>query len=117
VDPEAEWLHAITFRQSEQMCISQLENDNDVISQYEAIQGLRNTPNSTKTLEALKKALENPQLFFRVRIEAARALARVTNRQPTKQARTTYLSSFSLFFVGSCGWFRPADQVLQNALL
>jgi hypothetical protein len=63
----------------EYMWIFQLEEDTDVIAQYEAIQGLKAfvPSNSYKAIEALNKTLWNEKIFYKVRAEAAMALAKV----------------------------------------
>lgn len=74
LDPEIEWISHPELHQPEFMLIEQLQNDRDVIAQQEAIASLRRDPTDA-VVEALEKVLNDPKCFYRIRIEAAEALA------------------------------------------
>ncbi len=64
MDPDMDWLHLVQFKQPEYMWIFQLEQDTDVIAQYEAIVGLRGFVYSFKALDALKKVTRIASIYF-----------------------------------------------------
>ncbi|XP_076922819.1 transcription initiation factor TFIID subunit 2-like isoform X2 [Bidens hawaiensis] len=74
-DPEMEYLAEIHFNQPVQMWINQLEKDKDVVAQVQAITALELFPHHMPIVNALNHLLCDSQAFWRVRIEAAFALA------------------------------------------
>ncbi|CAH9064286.1 unnamed protein product [Cuscuta epithymum] len=75
-DPEMEYLAEVNFNQPVQMWINQLERDKDVIAQVQAIAILEALPHlSFSIINALNSILNDPKVFWKVRIEAAFALA------------------------------------------
>nr|XP_025616520.1 transcription initiation factor TFIID subunit 2 isoform X4 [Arachis hypogaea] len=75
-DPDMEYLAEIHFNQPVQMWINQLEKDKDVIAQAQAISTLEALPQlSFSVVNALNNFLTDSKAFWRVRIEAAFALA------------------------------------------
>ncbi|KAL6994921.1 Transcription initiation factor TFIID subunit 2 [Sarracenia purpurea var. burkii] len=75
-DPEMEYLAEINFNQPVQMWINQLEKDRDVVAQAHAIAMFETLPQlSFSVINALNNFLIDAQVFWRVRIEAAYALA------------------------------------------
>ncbi|XP_065860685.1 transcription initiation factor TFIID subunit 2 isoform X2 [Euphorbia lathyris] len=75
-DPEMEYLAEIHFNQPVQMWINQLEKDEDVVAQAQAIAALEALPQlSFSVINALNNFLSDSKAFWRVRIEAAFALA------------------------------------------
>ncbi|CAJ1944350.1 unnamed protein product [Sphenostylis stenocarpa] len=75
-DPDMEYLAEVHFNQPVQMWINQLEKDKDVIAQAQAIAALEASPQlSFSTVNALNNFLSDSKAFWRVRIEAAFALA------------------------------------------
>lgn len=65
------------LKMPEYMSLLQLEGDNDVVAQYEAIRALRSFVHSQKVLDGLEKVLRNKNIFYRVRIEAAKTISLV----------------------------------------
>ncbi|CAI9113636.1 OLC1v1014275C1 [Oldenlandia corymbosa var. corymbosa] len=75
-DPEMEYLAEIHFNQPVQMWINQLEKDKDVVAQSQAIAMLEALPQkSFSVVNALNNFLTDSKAFWRIRIEAAFALA------------------------------------------
>ncbi|WVQ96010.1 hypothetical protein IAU59_003110 [Kwoniella sp. CBS 9459] len=74
VDPECEWLAAIEFAEKPWCWVSQLQGDRDVIAQLEAINHMRVYPTPVIASELARTVLVK-NYYFRVRMEAARALA------------------------------------------
>ncbi|KAJ0987182.1 hypothetical protein J5N97_005538 [Dioscorea zingiberensis] len=111
VDPEMEYLAEIHFHQPVQMWINQLEKDKDVVAQAEAITSLEGQPQlSFSVINALSNFLGDPKAFWRVRIEAAYALAHTTSEETDLSG----LQSLIKFFKGrrfdaDIGLPRPND--------
>ncbi|PON62083.1 Coatomer beta subunit [Parasponia andersonii] len=81
-DPEMEYLADIHFNQPIQMWINQLEKDKDVIAQAQAIAMLEASPQlSFNIVTALNNFLTDSKVFWRVRIEAAFALANTASEE------------------------------------
>ncbi|RLM53139.1 hypothetical protein C2845_PMPSC040778 [Panicum miliaceum] len=111
VDPEMEYLAEIHFHQPVQMWINQLEKDKDVISQSQAISVLEKLPQlSSAVINALNNFLNDTKAFWRVRVEAAYALA-VTASEATDLAGLLHLVKFykSRRFDADIGMPRPND--------
>ncbi|XP_062194463.1 transcription initiation factor TFIID subunit 2-like [Phragmites australis] len=111
VDPEMEYLAENHFHQPVQMWINQLEKDKDVISQSQAIAVLENLPQlSIPVVNALNNFLNDTKAFWRVRVEAAYALA-VTASEATDLAGLLHLVKFykSRRFDADIGMPRPND--------
>ncbi|XP_047977107.1 transcription initiation factor TFIID subunit 2 [Salvia hispanica] len=79
-DPEMEYLAEVHFNQPVQMWINQLERDKDVVAQAQAIEVLEALPQlSFSVVNALYNFLCDSKAFWRVRIQAAFALAATTS--------------------------------------
>lgn len=76
IDPEMDWLCELTFDQPDYMAVAQLRKDKDVVSQMDSLKSLAKlqTPLTTSSITAF---LKDPNYFYRVRGDAAFALARV----------------------------------------
>ncbi|CAA6664856.1 unnamed protein product [Spirodela intermedia] len=79
-DPEMEYLAEIHFHQPVQMWINQMEKDKDVVAQSQAIAMLDALPQHPfSVINALNNLLNDSKAFWRVRIEAAIALAQTAS--------------------------------------
>ncbi|KAK8485944.1 hypothetical protein V6N11_063558 [Hibiscus sabdariffa] len=110
-DPEMEYLAEIHFNQPVQMWINQLEKDEDVVAQAQAITALESLPElSFPVLKALNNFLTDSKAFWRVRIEAAFALAS-TSSEETDMAGLHHLVKFykSRRFDTDIGLPKPND--------
>ncbi|XP_058227206.1 transcription initiation factor TFIID subunit 2 isoform X2 [Rhododendron vialii] len=110
-DPEMEYLAEINFNQPVQMWINQLEKDKDVVAQAQAISMLEAMPQlSFSVVNALNNFLTDAQVFWRVRIEAAFALAH-TATEETDWAGLLHLIKFykSRRFDANIGLPKPND--------
>ncbi|XP_052179990.1 transcription initiation factor TFIID subunit 2 isoform X2 [Diospyros lotus] len=93
-DPEMEYLAEINFNQPVQMLINQLEKDKDVVAQAQAITMLEAMPQlSFSVVNALNNFLGDAKAFWRVRVEAAFALA-CTASEETDWAGLLHLIKF-----------------------
>ncbi|XP_015696706.1 transcription initiation factor TFIID subunit 2 isoform X2 [Oryza brachyantha] len=111
VDPEMEYLAEIHFHQPVQMWINQLEKDKDVISQSQAIAVMEKSSQlSFAVINALNNFLNDTKAFWRVRVEAAYALA-VTASEDTELTGLLHLVKFykSRRFDADIGLPRPND--------
>lgn len=81
-DPEMEYLAEIHFNQPIQMWINQLERDEDVVAQAQAIAALKTLPQlSFSVTNAMNNFLNDTKAFWRVRIETAFALANTASEE------------------------------------
>ncbi|KAJ6676938.1 TRANSCRIPTION INITIATION FACTOR TFIID [Salix viminalis] len=81
-DPEMEYLAEIHFNQPIQMWINQLEKDEDVVAQAQAIAALKALPQvSFSVTNAMNNFLSDTKAFWRVRIETAFALANIASEE------------------------------------
>lgn len=111
VDPEMEYLAEIHFHQPVQMWINQLEKDRDVVAQSQAISMLETLPNHPfSVVNALNNFLTDSKAFWRVRVEAAFALAHTASEE-TDWAGLLHLVKFykSRRFDASIGLPRTND--------
>nr|XP_018260330.1 transcription initiation factor TFIID subunit 2 [Kwoniella dejecticola CBS 10117]OBR82488.1 transcription initiation factor TFIID subunit 2 [Kwoniella dejecticola CBS 10117] len=74
IDPECEWLASIEYNEKPWCWISQLQGDRDVVAQLEAINRMRAYPSPVIASELARTVLVK-NYYYRVRMEAARALA------------------------------------------
>ncbi|XP_073310430.1 transcription initiation factor TFIID subunit 2 isoform X3 [Primulina huaijiensis] len=110
-DPEMEYLAEVHFNQPVQMWINQLEKDKDVTAQAQAIAVLETLPQLPfSVVNALSNFLSDSKGFWRVRIQAAYALAN-TSSEDTDWAGLLHLINFykSRRFDPNIGLPRPND--------
>ncbi|KAI3471792.1 hypothetical protein Pfo_028445 [Paulownia fortunei] len=110
-DPEMEYLAEVHFNQPVQMWINQLEKDKDVVAQAQAIAVLEALPQlSFSVVNALNNFLSDSKAFWRVRIQAAYALA-TTTCEDTDWTGLLHLINFykSRRFDPNIGLPRPND--------
>ncbi|XP_043715873.1 transcription initiation factor TFIID subunit 2 isoform X2 [Telopea speciosissima] len=110
-DPEMEYLAEINFNQPIQMWINQLEKEKDVVAQSQAIATLGALPQySFSVVNALNNILSDSKAFWRVRIEAAFALAHTASEE-TDWAGLLHLVKFykNRRFDPNIGLPRPND--------
>ncbi|KAL9273331.1 Transcription initiation factor TFIID subunit 2-like protein [Drosera capensis] len=110
-DPLMEYLAEIHFNQPVQMWINQLEKDKDVVAQAQAIEVLELLSNIPfAVVNALSNFISDTKAFWRVRIEAAFALARAASEE-TDWAGMLHLMKFckSKRFDATIGLPKPND--------
>ncbi|XP_016506800.1 transcription initiation factor TFIID subunit 2 isoform X1 [Nicotiana tabacum] len=110
-DPELEYLAEIHFNQPVQMWINQLERDRDVVAQAQAIATLEALPQlSFSVVNALNNFLSDSKAFWRIRIEAAFALASTASEE-TDWAGLIHLITFykTRRFDANIGLPKPND--------
>ena len=77
IDPECEWIASFDFSEKPWYWISQLQGDRDVIAQIQAIQHMVNYQSPVVANELARTVLVK-NYFYRVRMEAAKELFRVS---------------------------------------
>ncbi|KAK3225655.1 hypothetical protein Dsin_005517 [Dipteronia sinensis] len=110
-DPEMEYLAEFHFNQPVQMWVNQLEKDGDVVAQAQAIAALVSLPQlSFSVVNTLNNFLSDSKAFWRVRIEAAFALANTASEE-TDWAGLLHLVKFykSRRFDANIGLPKPND--------
>ena len=76
IDPEGDWLARFNIQQTDTMWVEQLENDRDVIAQWEAVKALEKFSSlSEPALFAIERIVLDVKIFYRIRCEAALALS------------------------------------------
>ncbi|XP_068655195.1 transcription initiation factor TFIID subunit 2 [Aristolochia californica] len=111
VDPEMEYLAEVNFHQPVQMWINQLEKDKDVVAQAQAIAALEIlSPHSFSVINALNNFLIDSKAFWRVRIDAAYALANTASEETDWTGLQNLLSFYkSRRYDATIGLPRPND--------
>ncbi|KAJ1653566.1 hypothetical protein IWQ61_006334 [Dispira simplex] len=74
LDTDLEWMGQMCLDQPDFMWAAQLQKDRDVVAQYEAIQNLKRFPSNAASTSLLRVVMD-VRMFYRVRMEAAAALA------------------------------------------
>jgi len=88
LDPDHEWMMRLYIKMDRKFSATQLLEHWDIKSQLAAISSLRLHPGRL-TSEALLKAVRNKEIFYKVRLEAARAIAE--DRHPNTVHQNTDL--------------------------
>jgi hypothetical protein len=107
LDPENEWLCDILFEQPDFMWGAQLHKDKDVVAQSEAVKSLADMP-SAGTCGLLSKAVAEPTFFYRIRMDACFAIAKVMDHH---DLRLVCSRVFELY------WVDPVDQIVPGFIL
>jgi transcription initiation factor TFIID subunit 2 len=95
IDAGLNLLRILKFQQKGDMWMNQLENDKDIIAQFEAIMALHS--DTTKTVEVLAKydaVLADAHIFYRVRIQTAYEMSKFSDQN----VRNTALAQLMKFF-------------------
>ena len=74
IDPEEKWIVKYTFYQPEEMWFNMLDLSRDILAEAQAVRALQ-IYRSVNSIERLTAVLNDPDTFFRNRMEAARSLA------------------------------------------
>ncbi len=79
-DPKGDVLCKVKFKKSQEMLISQLQNDEEIIGQIRAIEELAKKPNP-EVLKALEEKLSQDSTFWGVKERIAKALGNIANEE------------------------------------
>ncbi len=74
VDPDAQWIAKVSFHQPFEMWINLIDTERDVSADKEAVRALRDY-RTASSIERLAEMLNDPDVYFRIRMEAAASLA------------------------------------------
>ncbi|CAN8234934.1 unnamed protein product [Cochlearia groenlandica] len=110
-DPEMEYIAEVHLHQPLQMWVNQLEKDGDVVAQAQAIASLEALKqHSFSIVNALNNVLTDSKVFWRIRIGAAFALARMASEE-TDWAGLQHIIKFykSRRFDAEIGLPKPND--------
>lgn len=77
IDADFEWLCQLTLNQPDYMYLSQLQQDQDVIAQYDALKYFQTSKESAMTSTILLRTLADNRYYYELRCDAALALANV----------------------------------------
>ncbi|GAB4818075.1 hypothetical protein N2152v2_005121 [Parachlorella kessleri] len=96
IDPGGEWLCSTRVLQPERCWLAQLQHSKDVVAQAEAVQGLLDQAIALGTarkavLDALARVLESRDTYYRVRQDAAVALAAIRDTEGNTPGLDTLL--------------------------
>ncbi len=80
IDPELEWIASVQLTQPDVMWIEQLENDRDVIAQWDAIQALSKLPSEASCF-ALERSIADFKAFYKIRAGGLIAMASCSSPQ------------------------------------
>ncbi|KAF8469681.1 hypothetical protein BDZ91DRAFT_808721 [Kalaharituber pfeilii] len=76
MDADFEWICTVTLNQPDYMFLSQLQQDRDVVAQYEAVQHFSKVRETALVSSILIRTLMDRRYYYGIRIEAAFALAK-----------------------------------------
>ena len=76
MDADFEWICVLNINQPDYMFLSQLQQDRDVIAQYDSIKHFSQTRESGLISSILVRTLMDRRYYYGIRVEAAMALAR-----------------------------------------
>ncbi|KAJ2156501.1 hypothetical protein GGF46_005146 [Coemansia sp. RSA 552] len=76
MDSDLEWACVMHFEQPDFMWAAQLQKDRDVVAQLDAVDALQHQPPSAAASTTLMRTVMDARVFYRVRVDAALALAR-----------------------------------------
>ncbi|PIA16200.1 Bromodomain-domain-containing protein [Coemansia reversa NRRL 1564] len=80
MDSDIEWACIIHFEQPDFMWAAQLQKDRDVVAQLEAVDALQHLPSAAASTTLMRTVMD-ARVFYRVRVDAALALARFATPQ------------------------------------
>jgi transcription initiation factor TFIID subunit 2 len=101
IDSDLRMLREIKFEQPDYHWQNQLRHEKDIVAQLDSIDMLTKLP-SAGTRSSLISVVENSEIFYRVRVQAAFALAEVSNKMAaTWNGPLPLVSTFRKLFMNS----------------
>lgn len=98
MDADFEWICTLNIGQPDYMFLSQLQQDRDVIAQYDSIKHFAKIRESSLVSTILIRTLMDRRYFFGIRVEAAKALARCATADLDWVGQFHLLKAFHEFF-------------------
>lgn len=98
MDADFEWICQLHINQPDYMFLSQLQQDRDVIAQYDSIRHFATVRESGLVSSILVRALMDRRYYYGVRVEAALALARCATADLEWVGQFHLMKAFQEFF-------------------
>ncbi|KAF0974781.1 hypothetical protein FDP41_006255 [Naegleria fowleri] len=93
-DPEQDWIKVLSFSQTQEMWIHQLNDVKDVVAQYEAIKALTFFADTEPIIDVLKNIIRDSSYFYQIRVCAAHALSKIPQPIEKKMALDVLIEYF-----------------------
>ncbi|KAK4629039.1 Transcription initiation factor TFIID subunit 2 [Fulvia fulva] len=118
MDADFEWLGRIHLVQPLYMYISQLQQDRDVVAQWESMRQLVGAPPHHVSLSILLRTLMDERYFYGIRVMAAEGLAMLARNQVLEIGQTHLMKAFAEMFCEEDGVMpRPNDFTSRVAFI
>ncbi|KAI5798933.1 hypothetical protein EDC01DRAFT_743499 [Geopyxis carbonaria] len=98
MDADFEWICTLNIGQPDYMFLSQLQQDRDVIAQYDSIRHFASVRESALISSILVRTLMDRRYYYGIRVEAAMALARCATADLDWLGQTHLMKAFQEFF-------------------
>ncbi|TGZ83661.1 hypothetical protein EX30DRAFT_88447 [Ascodesmis nigricans] len=98
MDADFEWICTLQINQPDYMFLSQLQQDRDVIAQYDSIRHFATIRESALVSSILVRTLMDRRYYYRIRVEAAMALARCATADLQWKGQFHLMKAFQEFF-------------------
>jgi len=98
MDADFEWICTLNINQPDYMFLSQLQQDRDVIAQYDSIRHFATTRESALISTILVRTLMDRRYYYGIRVEAAMALSRCATAELDWVGRFHLIKAFQEFF-------------------
>ncbi|KAL7273994.1 Transcription initiation factor TFIID subunit 2 [Rhizina undulata] len=98
MDADFEWICTLNINQPDYMFLSQLQQDRDVIAQYEAIKRFAEVKESGIISSILVRTLMDRRYYYGIRVEAALALAKCATADLDWIGQFHLMKAFQEFF-------------------
>ena len=107
-DPEQDWIKVLSFSQTQEMWLYQIEEVKDVVSQYEAINALTFFKDTERIVLKLMDILTDNSYYYQIRVCAAHALSKIPQRIVKRGALDRLISFFKQqFFDDQWTYLKP----------
>ncbi|KAA8893277.1 hypothetical protein FN846DRAFT_547784 [Sphaerosporella brunnea] len=98
MDADFEWICALNIGQPDYMFLSQLQQDRDVIAQYDSVRHFAKVRESALVSTILVRTLMDRRYYYGIRVEAAMALARCATAELDWVGQFHLQKAFQEFF-------------------
>jgi len=98
VDADFEWICTLTINQPDHMFLSQLQQDRDVIAQYESIRHFADVRGSAVLSSILVRTLMDRRYYYGIRTEAALALSKCATQDLNYVGQFHLQKAFQVFY-------------------
>ncbi|KAG2378274.1 hypothetical protein C9374_008417 [Naegleria lovaniensis] len=102
-DPEQDWIKVLSFSQTQEMWIHQLNDVKDVVAQYEAIKALTFFSDTEPVIDILRSIIRDSSYFYQIRVCAVHALSKIPQPIEKKMALDVLIEYFKNQFYATSG--------------